>query len=375
MNSLQISLIVLAVVVILAILFYNWFQERKYRKQSMNMLVPHDDVLLQPQAVLVESRIDPVMMTPEVVDAVSQPEPVIDVVDAIEVAESVEPAPATTVVDELPPAPTDAQLEYVISIQTADAIPSAAFAALIGADDGAGKPVRWLGYVPASAAWVDIVPWRDLVFTDVVVAVQLADRAGPVTESQLQNLNQALHQFANRFNGVASWQDIAPVLAKANKLDQFCVDVDVLIGLNVVSNDGESFAGEKIAEVARSAGLVLSDAGVYQRRNERGDVVYALCNHEDTPFAAELMPALQTHGVTLMFEVPRVDNGLAAFAELAQFGQQLALALGGKLVDDNIRPLSPAGIEKIQLQLVHIYQRMEANEIPAGGRRAMRLFN
>lgn len=371
MNSLQISLIVLAVVVILAILFYNWFQERKYRKQSMAMFTQHDDVLLQPQATLVEPRIEPVMMPAEVVIMDEAPE----VGSVIEVIEPAEIAPAAMEVHELPPAPTDAQLEYIINVQTTDAIPSAAFAPLIDAEHGEGKPVRWLGYVAASAAWVDIAPWRDLSFTDIVVAVQLADRAGPVAESQLQGLNQALRQLASRFNGVASWQDIAPVLAKANKLDQFCVEVDVLIGLNVVSNDGESFAGEKIAEVAQNAGLVLSDAGVYQRRNERGDVVYALCNHEDTPFSAAHMSALQTHGITLMFEVPRVDNGLAAFAELAQFGQQLAQALGGKLVDDNIRPLSPAGIEKIQLQLVHIYQRMEANEIPAGGRRAMRLFN
>ena len=73
-----------------------------------------------------------------------------------------------------------------------------------------------------------------------------------------------------------------------------------------------------------------------------------------------------------------VDNrkaNLCWIAELAQFGQQVANALGGKLVDDNIRPLSPAGIEKIQTQLVHIYQKMEAHEIPAGGRRALRLFN
>ncbi|MFA5170880.1 MAG: cell division protein ZipA C-terminal FtsZ-binding domain-containing protein [Sulfuriferula sp.] len=366
MNSLQISLIVLAVVVIVAILFYNWFQERKYRKQSVEMFTKHDDVLFQPAIEeIAESRIEPVMM--------DEPSEIGDVqVDSAASVEALQEAPVT---HELPPAPTDAQLEFVITIQTADEIPSAAFAALIDAEHDAGKPVRWLGYVDQSAAWVDIAPWRDMAFTDVVVAVQLADRAGPVTESQLQGITQITRQLAGRFNGIASWQDIAPALVKANKLDQFCVEVDVLIGLNVVSNDGASFAGEKIAEVAQDSGLVLNSAGVYQRHNERGEVVFALCNHEDTPFSSGQMSALQTHGVTLMFEVPRVDNGLAAFAEMAQFGQQLAQALGGKLVDDNIRPLSPAGIEKIQLQLVHLYQRMEANEIPAGGRRALRLFN
>jgi FtsZ-interacting cell division protein ZipA len=367
MNSLQISLIVLAVVIIIAILFYNWFQERKYRKQSMEMFSKHEDVLFQPVADDVpEVRIEPVMSEQALlVDEVTAPASVLfERVEDVHVAQ------------ELPPTPTDAQLEYVIAVQTADTIPSAAFASLMGAEDAADKPVRWLGYVDQSAAWVEIASWRDVAYTDVVIAVQLADRAGPVTESQLYRITQTARQLASRFNGVANWQDIAPALLKANKLDQFCVEVDVLIGLNVVSDDGgATFSGDQIAQVAQNAGLVLNNAGVYQRHNERGDVVYALCNHEDTPFSVESMSTLHTHGVTLMFEVPRVDNGLAAFAELAQFGQQLALALGGKLVDDNIRPLSPAGIEKIQLQLVHIYQRMEANEIPAGGRRALRLFN
>jgi FtsZ-interacting cell division protein ZipA len=369
MNSLQISLIVVAVVIIITILFYNWFQERKYRKQSMEMFSKHEDVLFQPVANdIPEVRIEPVLseqlspVVEETVSAVST-SPVIDEVEVLHDAH------------ELPPAPTDSQLEYVIAVQTADPIPSAAFAPLMDAEDAAGKPVRWLGYVDQSAAWVEIAPWRDVAYSDVVIAVQLADRAGPVTETQLYRITQTARQLASRFNGVANWQDIAPAVLKANKLDQFCVEVDVLIGLNVVSDDGASFSGDQIAQVAQDAGLVLNNAGVYQRHNERGEIVYALCNHEDTPFSTESLSSLHTHGVTLMFEVPRVDNGLAAFAELAQFGQQLAQALGGKLVDDNIRPLSPAGIEKIQLQLVHIYQRMEANEIPAGGRRALRLFN
>jgi FtsZ-interacting cell division protein ZipA len=367
MNSLQISLIVLAVIVIVAILLYNWFQERKYRKQSTELFNKHEDVLFQPVAQAVsEVRLEPV---------ISDEAPVMVGEIAADLPEKVEKAGEVQVLRELPAAPTDTQLEYVIEIHTTDAIPSAAFAALIDAERDEGKPVRWLGYAEQTGAWLDVAPWRDIAFTDIVVAVQLADRAGPVTESQLHRVTQSARQLASRFNGVASWQDIAPTLAKANKLDQFCVEVDVLIGLNVVSDDGERFSGEQIANVAQGSGLLLNNSGVYQRHNERGEVVYALCNHEDTPFSADVMPTLHTHGVTLMFEVPRVDNGLAVFAELAQFGQQLAQALGGKLVDDNIRPLSPAGIEKIQLQLVHIYQRMEANEIPAGGRRALRLFN
>ena len=371
MNSLQISLIVLAIVVIGAIFLYNWFQERKYRKQSIALFGQQEDVLLHPNQVVAD-RIEPVVDTPEVASTM---QPDVAVKSQHEQPVFVSAEPIVDPVADLPPPPVDPLLEYVISMQVVDAIPSPAFATLIDSQRDIGKPVRWWGYADNQESWVEISPWREQAFTDVAIMVQLADRAGPVTESQLFNLSHDAQQLANRFNGIASWPEIPPVLIKAAKLDQFCVDVDVLIGLNVVSVDGATFNGAKIAELALAAGMTLDNAGVYQRRNERAEVIYALCNHEDTPFSTDQMATVQTHGITLLFEVPRVENGLAAFAELAQLGQQLASALGGKLVDDNIRPLSPAGIEKIQTQLVHIYQNMEAYEIPAGGRRALRLFN
>jgi hypothetical protein len=365
MNSLQISLIVLAIVVLAVILFYNWYQEHKYRKQSQAMFKTREDVLFQPHPVVVvdEVRIEP-SVVPTAVVAVDMP--VVPVAATIPLA-----APMLA----LPVAPTDAQLEYIITIHTMDAIPGAVFAPLLASEQNDVKPVRWLGYADNLAMWVEISPWRDLTYTDIVVAIQLADRAGAVSEAQLLAMTQTAHELASRFNGIASAPDVSVALTEADLLDKFCVEVDVLIGLNVVSHDGRSFAGASIADAAQQAGLTLNSAGVYQRRNEADEVVYALCNHENTPFSSDVMADLQTHGITLMFEVPRVADGVSAFAELAQFAQQLAQHLDGKLVDDNIRPLSPAGLEKIQTHLTQIYQRMENQDIPAGGRRALRLFN
>ena len=365
MNSLQISLIVLAIVAIGAVLVYNWLQERKYRKQWTATFGSQEDALLQPSSFA--DRIEPV------VSAAEQPleVPVSD--------EETLPMPAGQPVArraanaELPPAPVDALLEFCITVQTVDAIPGAVFAELMDSQRNAG--VRWWGYADDLDGWVGINQWREQAFTDVVIAIQLADRSGAVSDQQLRYLGHEAGSLASRFNGVANWQDIADVLVKAKQLDQFCVDVDVLIGLNVVSPDGSAFAGDKIAKLALAAEMRLHDSGVYQRYNDRGEVIYTLCNHEETPFSVDQMATLFTHGITLQFEVPRVDNGITIFTEMAQLGWQLASALGGKLVDDNIRPLSPAGIEKIQTQLAHLYQQMEAHEIPAGSQRALRLFN
>jgi FtsZ-interacting cell division protein ZipA len=60
---------------------------------------------------------------------------------------------------------------------------------------------------------------------------------------------------------------------------------------------------------------------------------------------------------------------------MVAFGRKLANEVGGILVDDNLRPLTDTGIEKIRTQLMHLYERMEARGVPSGSRRALRLFS
>ena len=404
MNALQISLIVLAIIAVGAILFYNWLQERKYRKQWTETFGHQEDVLLNnSDRNNSDRRIDPIVHEPS--DAgrtMDESQPVAQRFDSVAVpagqpasAKVVEQTPAAdeepavsatepadsvpTAIDpvtaDLPPAPADTALDFTIDIHTADAMPGSAFAKLMDNQRTEGRTVHWWGYAPDFANWVEISPWRDQEFTEVAIAMQLADRSGAVGERQLFALGQDAAALAADFNGVAHWRDIGEEVIKARELDQFCVEVDVLIGLNVVSPDGVTFGGAIIAELAESEGMKLNDAGVYQRFNERGDVVYSLCNHEDTPFSIGHMHTLATHGITLLFEVPRVSNGVEMFADMAKFGFLLARTLNGRLVDDNIRTLSVAGIEKIQAQLTEIYRQMQARGIPAGGQRALRLFN
>ena len=77
----------------------------------------------------------------------------------------------------------------------------------------------------------------------------------------------------------------------------------------------------------------------------------------------------------LMVDVPRVPDGLKVFDGMVAFGRKLANETGGILVDDNLRPLTDTGIEKIRNQLMHIYERMEARGVPSGSRRSLRLFS
>ena len=121
--------------------------------------------------------------------------------------------------------------------------------------------------------------------------------------------------------------------------------------------------------------MKLDSEGVFHYRNEHGDSLFSLCNHESMPFTPDNIKQLTTHGVTLVFDVPRVADGLRVFDQMAALGGRMTHALGGVLVDDNIRPLSDAGLEKIRSQLRNIYAKMQTKQVQPGSPRALRLFS
>ncbi|MDP2266639.1 MAG: cell division protein ZipA C-terminal FtsZ-binding domain-containing protein, partial [Thiobacillus sp.] len=169
--------------------------------------------------------------------------------------------------------------------------------------------------------------------------------------------------------------DTADALERALAIDRFCVDVDVLIGLNVVARGEGAVNLTRIVREAETCNMVLGIDGVYQLLDSRGEPLFALCNHDAEPFSATVIEGQTSQGVTLQFDVPRVPDGLKVFDGMVAFGRKLANEVGGILVDDNLRPLTDTGIEKIRTQLTQIYERMEARGVPSGSRRALRLFS
>jgi FtsZ-interacting cell division protein ZipA len=161
----------------------------------------------------------------------------------------------------------------------------------------------------------------------------------------------------------------------AVQLDRFCADVDIAIGINVVTRDGTPFSATKIRALAEAGGLKLEGDGVFYLRGDSGNTIYTLDNHEPMPFMPEQMKTLTTSGVTFLFDVPCVADALRSFEGMLGSARSFAATLGGKLVDDNRTALSDEAIDKIRRQLTGILAKMEAGQIPAGGARALRLFS
>lgn len=376
MSDLHISLMGFGLLVILGVVVYNWAQERKFRKIAQQRFqAPREDVLMtdatlpmgetmMARATLNDVRIEPKLSEE---DEVFEDEPL-----AEEAAPSSAP-PARKAESEIP-APIDASIDYVARLDFAEPVEAGVLRAALG-DSNFGKTVIWRG-LDAAGQWEDISIARDRVmFSCLYGALQLADRAGALGVDALSQFSSHVQRVAETLMAVAQMPERQIALDLAAKLDEFCADVDILVGVNVIALEQNTFPGTKIRALAEAGGFKLQHDGAFQYFNDHGAVLYSLTNQESTPFTPDEMKHLTTHGLTLLFDVPRIPNGLRSFDHMILFSRQLADSLKGMLVDDNLRPLTDEGIAKIKQQISLIYGKMDKNGIPAGSARAQRLFS
>ena len=434
MSELQIALAVFGAVAVLGVLGYNRIQERRYRKQaeatfrslerdplmdkapveaySPPARAPHQRVepeVREPQfehdlsgldraTGLQEPRFEqapqsvstPVAkptetLAPKPAPAQEVPKPAPRVVVPAKPVHEAAPSPRVAVpakpVQEAAPlapvppySPHEQAIEYRIQVK-GDGILSGVFSDAVAQSRTLGKQVRWMGYPVNGDGWEELRLWSDVHYREIIVSMQLADRNGSVSEQELTALCALVRDAAEPHSLRVSCDDFVSALERARVLDLFCVDVDVLIGLNVVARGEESLPMNHVRQEADIAGMVLAPDGTYQLQDRRGEILFSLCNHESTPFSPESLDSFSTRGVTLLFDVPRVPDGLKIFDSMVALGRKLAHEVNGLLVDDNLRPLTDTGIERIRQQLAQIYGRMETRGISAGSDLALRLFS
>lgn len=388
MSDLQISLLAIGVVVVAGVYLFNVMQERSFRRRAeASFKSSHSDVLLEvPVAGFtvperVEPRIEPYMeMQPSpVAESVEEWPEVLqepEVEAEPEVPQTVQERSRAPIEDVAVASPgPDAAVEYVARLHAVDPIAAQDVAPAVQRSHEIGKPVRWFGLNEQSGIWEAAAPDSGAAYIELAVGLQLANRAGAVGAEQLSGFCALVERFAAEQHAVAECPERQPALERGLELDSFCVDVDVLIGLNVVSQKGTAFPATKIRALAEAAGMKLTSEGVFHYCNDHGDSLFSLCNHESAPFLQDQIKQIATHGVTLVFDVPRVPDGVRVFDQMAALAKKMASALGGALVDDNIRPLSDAGIGRIRQQLAGIYARMDLRGINGGSERALRLFS
>ena len=381
MSDLQIGLGMLGVVVVASVFAFNWWQERQFRRRAEDSFVSrHDDILLdqqdsiQPapvQSAFVPKAAPPPPSRPTRVEEQQRIEPRMEPqLEAASSQRAVAPAHAVTLDPTLP----QPDVDYIVEMRAGEFVVVEHLAKLQQQLVGLGRRIVFSGFDYQTKTWGPLT--LDAArYTAVRAAIQLVDRSGPVTHEQLQMFGEAMRETAHSMSAIAELPEFAPALQQAALLDEFCAEVDVVVGINVIARTGQNFHGTKIRALAEAAGLHLRPDGIFHITDEHGATLFSLDNQESDPFLVDKIRSLITPGITFLLDVPRVDNGLKAFDRMVAVSRSMSDSLDGMLADDNRVMLNDTGLDKIRSQLRSIYAVMEQRGIHPGSPLALRLFS
>jgi hypothetical protein len=363
MSTLQLSLLIIGVAVVTGVYLYNLFQERQARRKMDQAFAQHDDVLLEPRTAAAEHsrQADSDRREPEFAVA-GEP------ASGLPSADSAPAAAAAAML--IPPADgPDPYIECVVVLNEVR-IPRDALQRLMALDFG--KPVRWFGRV--GNIWHTLAP--DRAYDEGAVCLLLADRAGPASADHIHQFFSLMREGAGILWALPALPALPAEVARAAELDRQCADLDVQVGLNLVRTGSAPITGPRLRGVAENSGFHLNDHGQFEYAPDGSGVAqFMLTDLEPRPLRAEDMEQLQTAGVTLVLDVPRVADPVGAFDRMCAVAKSLAPALEASLLDDNRQALSDAGLEAIRAQIQQTAATLRGSNIEAGGVRALRLFS
>jgi hypothetical protein len=360
LSDLQLALIAAGAVVIVAVILYNMWQERRARRRAEEAFGPGPrDALFD--AAPAERREPTLGAMP----GADEGEPV------LARAQSRPPAAA----DELaaaggPEAEISARIDTVAVILADDPVTREQLEPLEAALAAQAAPVRIEGIVDEQWHPVAASPrrsWRELR-----AGLQLASRKGALGEAEIEAFNGAIAEFAASVNAVSQREAPSAAAARARELDGFCAEADIEVAVNVVGQFGATFSLARVKQLALENGLSETGSGDLVRFADDGTPGYAIRRFDDP---AAKQSHVYTSGLTFALDVPHVADATDAFDEMVELASRIAATLGGQLVDDKRRALTEAGVASIRRSLEGVVRDMEAHGIPAGSALARRLFS
>ncbi len=374
MSELQTALLAIGFGVIVAVYVFGWWQQRKYRRKfGAAFKASHADALYQ------ENTARPAEQALESIDEETMGE----VIPAVEEAAALPAA-------EIPPAPVldgscallDVRSDFIIELHLAEPSPAAVLDGLWQRKFDFGKPVQVCGLVLpgkmprqiASQQWERAIAESQTLYERFRIALQLVDRGGAISAAKLADFRDLVLGVAKQIKADTTVPDVDETHRRATELDAFCAEVDQMVGINLVPPGERSLPGARIAQAAALHGMTLEADGAFHALDAQGHSAFSLINQDSRPFQHHTLETFGTPGLTLLLDVPRVENPAAQFDQMVRVAHELAGELQVNLVDDHRVVLSDNGLARIRAQIAGVEAKMRDNGIVPGHAQARRLF-
>ena len=355
MSELQISLIALGALVILAVVGFNWWQDRRARRKMQDSLPAVDeDALLADDADLDEP--------------IERREPGLGRLGLESVAEDADSDAVSGAVahEDVQASEPDAVIESVIELQLAQPMSGEQLLAHLADLEFGRRSVRVLLQGEDGTLSAQIGAQR--LYTAVQLAVLLANRNGPITAIEWSQIWGKAQALSEKLDASVDGPEQDDVLVKADKLDSMCATLDAQVTLTLALPQSRPI--DDVVSSATAMGFV-DQMTQLAWIGDHGLACFTLSRADQQPLNAGMS---HVDRLTLLLDVPRTPANPVNFGRMLEVGQELARRLGGEVVDDQGRALAPGADVTIDQQLQDLYSQLDAAGLTPGGERARRVF-
>lgn len=365
MSELQASLLAIGIIVIFAVYLYGWWQQRLYRRRfGAAFKASHADALYLGDADPPAGEQQPGMTgMPGIMDEAN-------IAEAAG-APAVEPGAR---LDD-PCSLLNAHSDFIIELRLAEPAPAAALDGLWQRKFDFRKPVQVCGQTLTAKKWERAIADSQVLYERFRIALQLVDRSGAISEAKLADFRDLVLGIASPIKADATVPDIRETHHHAAELDAFCAEVDQMVGVNLMPPRGRMLQARRIAQAAALLGMTLEADGAFHLLDAQGHSLFSLINQDNQPFQHLSLDTFSTPGLTLLLDVPRVEDPVSQFERMMHAARELAIELQVRVVDDHRVDLSDSGLAAIRARISEVEKKMLARGFEPGSAQARRLFS
>ena len=363
MSQLQEALLVIGLGAVVAVYAFGWWQQRRYQRKfgaPFKKTKVQADVLYQDNPL--KSPLSDQLAAPH--------DEKLRASDYLPVAEPV-PVP---VADELCTILND-RSDFVIELQLYEPSPASVLGALLQRKFDFGKNVNICGLTLTTRQWERAITESSTLYSQFKIALQLVDRSGLISSAKLSDFRDLAVGIAQHIQAKVTIPDVQKTLHAALQLDAFCVVVDQMIAVNLLPAGNRLLSGSVIAQAAAIQNMTLESDGAFHRLNAHGHSQFSLINRDTKAFQPQTLQNVTTAGLTLLLDVPTVENPLQQLDQMITVAHELAKTLQVNLVDDRRIELTEAGLIPIRAKVSEVEAKMREQNIVAGSAQARRLFS
>ncbi|UOO92559.1 cell division protein ZipA C-terminal FtsZ-binding domain-containing protein [Vitreoscilla stercoraria] len=215
-------------------------------------------------------------------------------------------------------------------------------------------------------------PIPSVYYQGFVIGLQCISRQGLAQREELIQFAEQVRLFASQMGGGVAVANVDAFMQVAEPMDELCMRVDQTIAIHLVSR--ETISGREIKAALESLHFEL-DAGVFWFSDEHGKNLFNAVNLDSTPFISTALENHAYRGFSMLYDLTKVPVGEKTFNHFMDLVVKLSSMLGLDLVDDQLNELSTQWLKDIRTYVVSRQEEMLSVEIEPGSELAERLFS